>query len=121
VQATVGAAIGVWFLAGAREGWFGGRLAMPSREVVAIAALCLLPPGTITDLVGLTLGAPIYIHQRIRNAAGSRATGPTRFIVTLSIRSNRAPTSCPPMATTRRAPRLANPCWHPGPPRTNIA
>lgn len=74
VQATVGAAIGVWFLAGASEGWFGGRLAMPLRVVMAIAALCLMHPGTITDIVGLTLGAPIYIYQRIRNGGWSAAT-----------------------------------------------
>jgi TRAP transporter 4TM/12TM fusion protein len=65
-QATVSAAIGVWFLAGSTEGWFGGKLAMPLRIVMFGAALCLIHPGTITDLIGLAVGAPIYIWQRVR-------------------------------------------------------
>jgi TRAP transporter 4TM/12TM fusion protein len=73
IQATVGAAIGVWFLAGASEGWFGGRLAMPLRVVMAVAALCLMHPGTITDIIGLGLGVPIYIYQRLRNSGQSAA------------------------------------------------
>lgn len=67
-QATVTAAIGVWFLAGATEGWFGGRLAMPFRIVLGAAALALIHPGTITDLIGLAVGLPIYGAQRLRGA-----------------------------------------------------
>lgn len=67
-QATVTAAIGVWLLAGATEGWFGGRLAMPFRIVLGAAALALIHPGTITDLIGLAVGLPIYGAQRLRGA-----------------------------------------------------
>jgi UPF0716 family protein affecting phage T7 exclusion len=28
--------------------------------------LCLIHPGTITDLVGLAIGVPIYLMQRMR-------------------------------------------------------
>lgn len=73
IQAAVGAAIGVWFLAGASEGWFGGRLAAPLRAVMAVAALCLMHPGTITDIIGLGLGVPIYIYQRLRNGGPAAA------------------------------------------------
>lgn len=66
VQATVSAMIGVWFLAGSTEGWFGGRLAMPLRVVLFVAALNLLHPGGLTDFIGLALGAPIYFWQRLR-------------------------------------------------------
>lgn len=65
-QAFVSASIGVWFLAGSTEGWFGGRLAMPLRIVMFGAALCLLHPGTVTDLIGLAVGLPIYLWQRLQ-------------------------------------------------------
>ena len=29
-------------------------------------ALCLMHPGTITDLIGLGIGAPLYAWQRLR-------------------------------------------------------
>ncbi len=65
-QAFVSAAIGVWFLAGSTEGWFGGRLAMPLRVLMFVAALCLIHPGTVTDFIGLAVGVPIYLWQRLR-------------------------------------------------------
>lgn len=71
IQAVVTAAIGVWFLAGSSEGWFGGRLAMPLRIAMGIAALCMLHPGSYSDLVGLAIGVPIYIYQRLRNGGGT--------------------------------------------------
>ena len=72
LQATVSAAVGVWFLAGSTEGWFGGKLAMPLRIVMFFAALGLIHPGTVTDLIGLSVGVPIYLWQRyrLRNAVG---------------------------------------------------
>ncbi|HRK19135.1 MAG TPA: TRAP transporter permease [Hyphomicrobiaceae bacterium] len=70
IQATVTAAIGVWFLAGSTEGWFGGKLAMPLRFVLAIAALSLMHPGGVTDIVGLGIGLPIYLWQRMRATSG---------------------------------------------------
>lgn len=65
-QAFVSASIGVWFLAGSTEGWFGGRLAMALRIVLFGAALCLLHPGTITDTIGLAIGIPVYLWQRLQ-------------------------------------------------------
>jgi TRAP transporter 4TM/12TM fusion protein len=66
IQAAVTGSIGVWFLASSTEGWFGGRLAMPLRVLMFGAALCLLHPGSITDLIGLAIGVPIYLWQRLR-------------------------------------------------------
>jgi TRAP transporter 4TM/12TM fusion protein len=66
VQAAITGSIGVWFLAGSTEGWFGGRLALPLRVAVFVAALCLIHPGSITDLIGLAIGVPIYLWQRLR-------------------------------------------------------
>ena len=72
VQAAVTGSIGVWMLAGATEGWFGGRLALPLRVLLFGAALCLMHPGTITDLIGVGIGAPLYAWQRLR-ARGATA------------------------------------------------
>ncbi len=66
LQATVSGAIGVWFLAGSTEGWFGGRLTMPLRIVLFGAALSLLHPGGASDFIGLSIGLPIYLWQRLR-------------------------------------------------------
>jgi TRAP transporter 4TM/12TM fusion protein len=65
LQAAASGAIGVWFLAASTEGWFGGRLATPLRVAMFIAALCLIHPGTITDLIGLGIGVPVYLWQRL--------------------------------------------------------
>lgn len=66
VQATVSGAIGVWFLAGSTEGWFGGKLSMPLRILLFFAALNLLHPGGVSDFIGLGIGVPIYLWQRLR-------------------------------------------------------
>jgi len=67
VQAAVSASVGVWFLASATEGWLGrAALAWPARLAVGVAALCLITPGTVTDLVGLAVGVPLYVWQRWR-------------------------------------------------------
>lgn len=67
LQAAVTGSIGVWFLASSTEGWFGGKLALPLRIMMFGAALCLIHPGTITDLIGFAIGLPIYLFQRFRN------------------------------------------------------
>ena len=63
------ASIGACLLAGSTKGWFGGKLAMPLRVVLFVAALCLLHPGTETDLIGFGVGVPIYLWQRLRARA----------------------------------------------------
>ena len=72
IQAFVTGAIGVWFLAGATEAWFGGRLALPLRFVLAGAALCLLHTGTYSDIIGFAIGAPIYLYQRTLGGGAAR-------------------------------------------------
>lgn len=66
VQATISGAIGVWFLAGSTEGRFGGPLPLALRVVLFFAALNLLHPGQLSDLIGLGIGVPIYLWQRFR-------------------------------------------------------
>ncbi len=66
IQVTVTGAIGVWFLAGSTEGWFGGKLAMPLRVILFAAAIGVIVPETISDIVGLIVGFGIYFLQRAR-------------------------------------------------------
>jgi len=53
-------------LAASTEGWFGARLALPLRVVLFAAALMLIHPGTVTDLLGLAIAVPMYLWQRLR-------------------------------------------------------
>jgi TRAP transporter 4TM/12TM fusion protein len=71
IQAAVSGCIGVWLLAASTEGWFGGRLAIPLRVLLFGAALCLIHPGTVTDLIGLGVAVLIYLWQRLRKPAAA--------------------------------------------------
>jgi TRAP transporter 4TM/12TM fusion protein len=64
LQALVSASLGVVLLACATEGWLGARLNWSLRAVALIAALCLITPGTITDLIGLALGLAVWVYAR---------------------------------------------------------
>ena len=39
---------------------------MPLRVLLFVAALALIHPGTVTDILGLALGVPSYLWQRYR-------------------------------------------------------
>ncbi len=67
-QATITGAIGVWFLAGSTEGWFGGLLAKPLRAVLFVAAIMMIVPETSTDIIGAIIGGALYALQRFRKA-----------------------------------------------------
>jgi TRAP transporter 4TM/12TM fusion protein len=73
VQAAITGCIGVWMLAGSTEGWFGGRLTIALRVLLFGSALCLMHPGTITDVIGLAIGAPLYLWQRFRGGGAASA------------------------------------------------
>jgi len=65
LQAFATAALGVWLLACATEGWMlEGRLALPLRLAAAAAGLMLMVPEGWTDLAGLALGAALLLRQR---------------------------------------------------------
>jgi TRAP transporter 4TM/12TM fusion protein len=64
-QVLLTASLGVVLLACATEGWLAARLSWPLRGVAAAAALCLITPGTVTDLVGLALGAAVWAYARL--------------------------------------------------------
>ena len=68
VQATLTASIGVWFLAGSTEAWFGGKLSYPLRVLMFVAAILMIHPGTVMDVIGLVIGVPVYLWQRMRQS-----------------------------------------------------
>ena len=61
------ALIGVWFLAGAVQGWFFGPMPWLLRGVLLAASLLLIEGGWTTDLAGIGLGVAVLLYQRIRH------------------------------------------------------
>jgi TRAP-type uncharacterized transport system fused permease subunit len=68
-HAVATAALGVFFLACATEGWLNGPLAWTPRALLFAAALFLITPEPVTDAVGLLGGAAIWAWQRHRHGA----------------------------------------------------
>jgi len=67
------AVVAVWMLASALEGWLygAGRIALPLRVILGVAALGALHPDPITDLIGL--GALIVVYVANKVMGGKRA------------------------------------------------
>jgi TRAP transporter 4TM/12TM fusion protein len=61
------ALLGVFLLASSTEGWLNGPLRRLLRAALFAAALLLIVPEPITDLVGLGLAASIWLAQRRRH------------------------------------------------------
>ncbi len=59
------ATIGVIALAGGLFGWFAGPTRMWQRGVLVVAALALIKPGSITDLIGLGLLLIVIVAQKM--------------------------------------------------------
>jgi len=72
------AVLSVWLLASATEGWlYGvGRIGWLSRAVLFVAALTLLDPGWMTDLIGVGAALFAYGFELARARTGSRAASP---------------------------------------------
>ena len=64
------ALIGVLLLACATEGWFGGKIGWVLRAPLLLAALMLIAPEGITDIVGIAIAIGVFLVARLmRNAA----------------------------------------------------
>ncbi len=61
------ALIGTICLAACVEGYFFGKLRVWQRVILIVAALGLLDPKTLTDVIGLAALALIYVSQKILN------------------------------------------------------
>jgi TRAP-type uncharacterized transport system fused permease subunit len=66
------ASIGVVLLACATEGWLGGPLSRPFQVIIGVAALCLIAPGSVSDIVGLVIGAGVWFYQRSQGGSAGR-------------------------------------------------
>jgi TRAP-type uncharacterized transport system fused permease subunit len=63
VMAVITGVLGAMALAAAVQGWFLKKASTPERVILLIAALALIKPGWITDLVGFGLLVLILIWQ----------------------------------------------------------
>ena len=64
------ALIGVLLLACATEGWFGGRIGWMLRAPLFLAAILLITPEGITDIIGIAIAVGVFLVARMmRNAA----------------------------------------------------
>lgn len=62
----VSASFGVFLLASSTEGWYAaGRIGWPARAVLFVSALCLIVPGLVTDLIGLSGAILVLAYQRL--------------------------------------------------------
>ena len=73
------AALGVFLLACATEGWMrNGPLPLTMRFVSGAAGLMLMIPETITDIAGLVIGVALLVWQQRRHPTDGAAPGPVR-------------------------------------------
>jgi TRAP-type uncharacterized transport system fused permease subunit len=77
---TLVSALGVMGMAGVAMGYFGDRSRWYESLLLAAGALFLLKPGLITDLIGLSLLAGIYILQKRRRTASEKAAALSRIL-----------------------------------------
>lgn len=77
---TLVSALGVMGMAGVAMGYFGGRSRWYESLLLAAGALFLLKPGLITDLIGLSLLAGIYVLQKRRQTASEKAVALSRIL-----------------------------------------
>lgn len=66
IQAVLTSMIGVCLLAMCTVGYFKAPIMWPLRIIAMVGAICLLVPGTISDLVGLAILGVIYFVQRFK-------------------------------------------------------
>jgi len=71
LRVGITAAIGVYLLSGAVQGWYFGRLATVLRIVALVAALLLISGGWLTDGAGIAIAVAIAAYQRL---VANRAT-----------------------------------------------
>jgi TRAP-type uncharacterized transport system fused permease subunit len=70
IRTTISAALGVWALASASEGWMCGRMPAWQRVLLAVAALCLISGDLWTDIAGYVIGGGLVA---LRYLGGSRS------------------------------------------------
>ncbi|WP_282602874.1 TRAP transporter permease [Paracoccus sp. PARArs4] len=67
---TVSALLGIYLLASGVIGWFFGRIGWPERLLLIVAALAMLKPGMLSDVIGFGCAIGMYALQRMRHRTG---------------------------------------------------
>lgn len=69
------AALGIYLLASAVQGYFFGPLGRIARVVLLLAALAMIQGGWLSDLAGLVVGLAVFAYQKRMVAADALARG----------------------------------------------
>ncbi|MCY0154958.1 TRAP transporter fused permease subunit [Hoeflea alexandrii] len=64
IHVTATAAVGVYLLSAAVQGWFFGRANNVARIVLLAGGLTMIDAGWLTDVVGVTVGIAVYVYQK---------------------------------------------------------
>jgi TRAP transporter 4TM/12TM fusion protein len=72
LTSCVSATIGVMCFAAALQGYFTRELRLWQRALLFLAALLLIKPGYVTDVIGLVLLAAVYLLHRREHAGAAR-------------------------------------------------
>lgn len=65
-QQTVTAMLGIWSISVAIEGWFRGKIGIPSRLLFMLAMILLVIGSVISDLMGLGILITLVIYHRFK-------------------------------------------------------
>lgn len=70
IQIVISSFVGMFGVSMGLEGYIKGPLIWPLRLVSIAAGLCLIYPGTLTDIIGIVVIALIIVFQHIRTEGG---------------------------------------------------
>ncbi|MFC6486364.1 TRAP transporter permease [Nitratireductor sp. GCM10026969] len=63
VISAVSAAVGVYAMAAAVQGWCGGRIGWIERALLTVGAFTLIRTGLLTDIIGIALVAAVFVFR----------------------------------------------------------
>jgi len=75
LHAFVTAALGIFLLASAIQGWFFGVVGPVLRIILLAAALAMIGGGLLSDVIGLTAAALVFLAQKKLSAPKARPAG----------------------------------------------
>jgi len=64
IHVTVTAAVGVYLLSAAVQGWFFGKASTLMRVILLAGGLTMIDAGWLTDFIGVAVGAAAYMFQK---------------------------------------------------------
>ncbi|MCC5992370.1 MAG: TRAP transporter fused permease subunit [Rhodobacteraceae bacterium] len=73
IHVFITAALGIYLLASAVQGWLFGTIGWPLRVIVGAAALAMIAGGWTSDLIGLSVAGAVFLFQRWLRGQGKTA------------------------------------------------